>query len=210
MPLRRSLSLLLVLVALVLPGAAARADAPADAAGFVEDLINQGLDMLRDKQISAQDRDQRFTALLTANFDIPRISRFVLGRYWTTASDAEREEFSRLFQRWVVRTYSARFNDYAGETVKMVGTKPQSETDVIVETEIIHPNGAPPLKLDWRLRHGSDGFKVIDIDVEGVSMALTEKEEFASVIQRNGGTVANLNKALQDKLASNGAGLQAP
>lgn len=208
MPLHRSLCLLFMLIALALPGVTARADAPADAAKFVGDMINQALDVLRDSQISTQDRNQRFTALLTADFDIPRISRFVLGRYWITASDAEREEFGRLFQRWVVRTYSARLDEYAGETVKVVGTKPQSETDIVVETEVIHPSGAPPAKLDWLVRHKDDSFKVVDVDVEGVSMALTEKEEFASVIQRNGGTVADLNKALQDKLASGDGGSQ--
>jgi phospholipid transport system substrate-binding protein len=202
MPLHRSLSLLIVLVALVLP-VAARAAEPADAAGFVDGMINQALGMLRDKQITAEDRNQRFTALLTADFDIPRISRFVLGRYWTTASDGEREEFGRLFERWVVRTYSARFSDYSGETVKVTGTKPESDTDVIVQSEIVHPNGGPPAKVDWRVRHKDSAYKIVDIDVEGVSLALTEKEEFAAVIQRNGGTVANLNKALQDKLASN-------
>lgn len=204
MSLRRSLSLLIVAFAFALPGSGARAAAP-DPAGFVDKMVNQAIELLKDKDMPRQERDQKFTALLTQDFDIPRISRFVLGRYWTSASDEERQEFGQLFERWVVRTYSARFADYSGETVKVGGTKPQNDTDVVVESEIIHPDGSPPAKVDWRVRQKDGAFKIVDIDVEGVSMALTEKEEFASVIQNNGGTVANLNKALQQKLASNEA-----
>jgi phospholipid transport system substrate-binding protein len=204
MSLRRSLSLLILGFAFALPAASAHA-APDAAVGFVDTMVNQALDLLRDKQMPKAERDQKFAAILTRDFDIPRISRFVLGRYWTTASDQERQEFAKLFERWVVRTYSARFADYAGETVKVEGAKPQTDTDVIVESEIIHPDGTPPAKVDWRVRQKDGTFKVVDIDVEGVSMALTEKEEFASVIQRNGGTVANLNTALQQNLASNEA-----
>jgi phospholipid transport system substrate-binding protein len=203
MPLRRSLSLLIVLVALVLPVAGVRAAAPSDAQSFINDLVSQALDMLRNKQMPIAERDQKFSLLLTSDFDIPRISRFVLGRYWTTASDEERTAFARLFERWIVRTYSARFSDYSGETIKVNGMKPQGETDVIVESELIHTDGGPPAKIDWRVRHKDDGFKIVDIDVEGVSMALTQKEEFASVIQNSGGSVAGLNRAIEQKLAAN-------
>ena len=202
MSLRRCLSLLTVAVALALPAPYARAAAP-DAVSFVDTMVNQALGMLRDKQMPKAERDQKFAALLSQDFDIPRISRFVLGRYWASASEQERAEFAKLFERWVVRTYSARFSDYSGETVKVGSARPQGETDIVVESQIIHPDGSPPAKVDWRVRQKDGTFKIVDIDVEGVSMALTEKEEFSSVIQRNGGTVANLNNALQQNLASN-------
>jgi phospholipid transport system substrate-binding protein len=201
MRLRRSLSLLVLVVSFALPVTASRAATPANAASFIENLVSQAIDLLNNKQMPEQERERRFDALLSRNFDIPRISRFVLGRYWRTASPQERQRFTDLFERWIIRTYSARFSEYSGETVKVTGSRDESETSTIVSSQLLRPNGAPPAKLDWRVRKENGGYKIVDVDVEGVSMALTQRDEFASVIQRSGGTVASLNHALEQKLA---------
>lgn len=201
MRLRRSLSLLVLVVSFALPVTASRAATPANAASFIENLVSQAIDLLNNKQMPEQERERRFDALLSGNFDIPRISRFVLGRYWRTASPQERQRFTDLFERWIIRTYSARFSEYSGETVKVTGSRNESETSTVVSSQLLRPNGAPPAKVDWRVRKENGGYKIVDVDVEGVSMALTQRDEFASVIQRSGGTVASLNHALEQKLA---------
>ena len=192
------------LAALPLTPAFAQANAaPAtDPADFVNGMIQQALDILRDKQMTDDARQQKFSTMLHLNFDIPRISRFVLGRYWSTASDDDRNTFNGLFEEWVVRTYSQRFKDYGGENIKVLGSRAESDTSFVVQSQLIHPDGSPPASVDWHINKGPDGFKVVDVEVEGVSMALTEREEFSAVIQRNGGSVASLNQALQQKLAS--------
>jgi phospholipid transport system substrate-binding protein len=192
------------LAALPLTPAFAQANAaPAtDPADFVNGMIQQALDILRDKQMTDDARQQKFSTMLHLNFDIPRISRFVLGRYWTTASDDDRNAFNGLFEEWVVRTYSQRFKDYGGENIKVLGSRAESDTSFVVQSQLIHPDGSPPASVDWHINKGPDGFKVVDVEVEGVSMALTEREEFSAVIQRNGGSVASLNQALKQKLAS--------
>jgi len=193
------------LAALPLTPAFAQAGAaPAtDPAGFVNGMIQQALDILRDKQMTDADRQQKFSTMLNMNFDIPKISRFVLGRYWSTASDDDRNAFNQLFAEWVVRTYSQRFKDYGGENIKVLGSRAESDASFVVQSQLIHPDGSPPASVDWHVNKGADGsFKVVDVEVEGVSMALTEREEFSAVIQRNGGSVASLNQALQQKLAS--------
>jgi phospholipid transport system substrate-binding protein len=185
------------------PGfAQANAAPPSDPAAFVDGMIQQALTILRNKQMPDATRQQQFSVMLHKNFDIPKIARFVLGRYWTTASDDDRNTFNGLFEQWVVRTYSQRFKDYGGENIKVMGSRPESDTSFVVSSQLIHPDGSPPATVDWHVNKGPDGFKVVDVEVEGVSMALTEREEFASVIQRNGGSVASLNQALKDKLDS--------
>ena len=92
----------------------------------------------------------------------------------------------------------------------MTGSRSQSETRTLVQSQIIRPNGAPPAKVDWLVAKGDNGYKIVDVDVEGVSMILTQREEFSSVIQRSGGTVAALNKELQQKLAQGDTSLAAP
>ena len=169
---------------------------------MVNGLVQQALALMRNKQLDDNMRNQQFEAMLDQNFDIPRISRFVLGRYWIMADAQDINTFNNLFEQWVVRTYSQRFKDYKGETINVTGARPESDTSFVVQSQLIHPDGSPPADIDWHVNKEPDGFKILDIEVEGVSMALTEREEFSSVIQRNGGSVASLNQAMQQKLAT--------
>jgi phospholipid transport system substrate-binding protein len=200
------LSLVFALALFVVP---AKAAAPSDAASFINDLINTALKTLDNKQLSADDRAKTFRELLDRDFDMPRISRFVLGPYWREASDQEKQQFQKLFEDYVVRSYSKSFSEYSGEQMKVTGSRPESETSTLVQSQVIRQNG-PPAKVDWRVRKDNNDFKIVDVDVEGVSMVLTQREEFSSVIQRSGGTVAGLNKELQQKLAQGDTSLAAP
>jgi phospholipid transport system substrate-binding protein len=200
------LSLAFALALFVVP---ANAAAPSDAAGFINDLLNKALKTLDNKQLSDEERAKTFRELLDRDFDMPRISRFVLGPYWREASDQEKQQFQKLFEDYVVRSYATRFSEYSGEQVKVTGSRPESETSTLVQSQVVRQNG-PPAKVDWRVRKDNNDFKIVDVDVEGVSMVLTQREEFSSVIQRSGGTVAGLNKELQQKLAQGDTSLAAP
>jgi phospholipid transport system substrate-binding protein len=207
---RRLLPLLVLVISLGLAAMRVEAVPATDAVGFINDLVNQALKALNNKQMSVEERETQFRKLLRDGFDVPRISRFVLGRYWNQASDQEKQQFQKLFEDYIVHSYSARFAEYSGETVQVTGSRQESETGAIVMSQIIRPNGGPPTKVDWRVRKEDSGFKIVDVNIEGVSMAITQRDEFSAVIQRGGGTVASLNKTLQDKLASNDASLAAP
>jgi phospholipid transport system substrate-binding protein len=207
---RRLLPLLVLIISLGLAAMRVEAVPATNAVGFINDLVNQALKALSNKQMSVEERETQFRKLLREGFDVPRISRFVLGRYWNQASDQEKQQFQKLFEDYIVHSYSARFAEYSGETVKVIGSRQESETGAIVMSQIIRPNGGPPTKVDWRVRKEDSGFKIVDVDIEGVSMAITQRDEFSAVIQRGGGTVASLNKTLQEKLASNDASLAAP
>jgi phospholipid transport system substrate-binding protein len=209
MSLQRLLSVLLLVAGLALGVAGAAGAEPADPSGFINELVSQALSTIDGKQVSEEERTKKFRDLLAKDFDMPRIGRFVLGRYWNAAGDQEKAQFQQLFQEYVVRAYAQRFSEYNGETVKITGSRPESETSTLVQSQIVRPNGAPPAKVDWRVRKGDTGFRIVDVDVEGVSMVLTQREEFGSVMQRTGG-IAGLIKTLQDKLASGDTSLAAP
>lgn len=208
MSLRRPLRLMVLVLGLAFAGTNA-AGAAADASGFIKDLVDTAIKALANKQMSEEERAKEFRTLLDQDFDMPRISRFVLGHYWRDACDQERQQFLKLFEEYVVRSYAARFSEYSGETVKIVGSRPESETTTLVRSEIVRTNGAPPAKVDWRVHKDDDGYKIVDVDVEGVSMIITQREEFSSVIERQGG-VAGLNHELEQKLASGEAALAQP
>jgi phospholipid transport system substrate-binding protein len=210
MSARRILALLAFIVFCGALPSPAPATTAADPGAFVNELVNAALKMLDDKKLSEPERQAKFRQILDTDFDMPRISKFVLGRYWTEASDPDKQQFQKLFEDYVVRSYSQRFSEYSGEQVKVVGSRPESETSTLVQSQILRASGAPPAKVDWRVRKDDRGFKIVDVDVEGVSMVLTQREEFSSVIQRAGGSVAGLNKTLQEKLASGDTSLAAP
>jgi phospholipid transport system substrate-binding protein len=194
---------LMIVVVLLAGLGVARADGPQSPAGFVDSLVSDALVVIKDESLSDQDRQARFEALLQHGFDMPRIARYVLGRYWTAASDDQRQAFAQLFERWVVQTYASRLKGYSGQQVKITGARDEGQ-GAVVTTEIVSATGAPPLKLDWRVGRTDGAYKILDIDVEGVSMALTERDEIAAVIQRNGGTIASLNRVFAERLGMAG------
>jgi phospholipid transport system substrate-binding protein len=193
-----------VLLAVAAFGAPAKLHAADDAAGFISDLGQRTVRILAAKS-SEGEREAKFRAIFEEGFDIATISRFVLGGYWRTASEAQRQDFTTLFEAYVIRAYSVRFNDYGGEQLKVTAARAEDGESSMVQSVIARPSGAPPIKVDWRVNKTPKGFKITDVIVEGVSMAVTQRQEFASVIQRNGGQIDALLKLLREKAGQKNA-----
>jgi len=192
----RLLRVLLVLVLTAVPAAAA-----SDAAGFVTELGQKTLDIINKKPAKAE-RDERFRSVLREGFDMQALSRFVLGPHWRSASDAQKQEFMKLFEDWIVSAYGERFSQYSGEQFKVVGQRPEGDAVTLVTSQIVRPNGGPPIRVDWRVTKSGGQEKISDVVVEGISLMVTQRQEFASVIQRNGGQLEALLKILREKTQS--------
>ena len=178
------------------------AAAAADPAAVITSLGNQALEVLGNN-VDPKLRVARFRQLFSEDFDVPGIARFVLGRYWRVATEPQQQEFVKLFADYIALAYSNRLAEYSGETLHVTGTRPAPDGSV-VSSEIVRPNGAPPAKVDWVLTPHDGAYKISDVVVEGVSMAVTQRSEFASVIQRNGGQVQGLITALRQKTEAAG------
>jgi phospholipid transport system substrate-binding protein len=210
MSLRHALRLLILVLGLGLAeNGVAAATTPGGPSDFISGLVDAALPALANKDLTQKARAEKFHELLDKDFDMLRISRFVLGRYWQQATDPEKQHFLQLFEEYVVRSYSQSFTDYSGEPIRVVGARAEGETTTLVRSEVVSINGAPPVKIDWRVRKDDDGFKIVDVDVEGVSMVLTQREQFSSVIERAGG-VAGLIRELEQKFASGDSTLGQP
>lgn len=170
-----------------------------DARSFVGTLGQQAIQVLG-PTVAPAVRVARFRELFHNDFDVPGIGRFVLGRYWHTATPQEQQEFLQLFQEYIVRAYSARLGEYGGEPFRVTGARPSGD-ETVVASQIVRQNGSP-IEVDWYLIGRPGAFKITDVYVGGVSMKVTQRDEFGSVIQRNGGRVAALIGQLQQKLAS--------
>ena len=193
---RRSLIILSLLIGSTSLAAAPNAIA-ADANVFMSELWTRAVEVL-DKKAPLTERLTRFRQLFHADFDGPGIARFVLGRYWRTASEQEQQEYMKLFEDYVIFVYGTRLSHFNGETFKVRGSR-TDESGTVVSTDIISPSGEPPIKVDWRLVADRGAFKINDVIIEGISMMVTQRSEFASIIQRHGGQVGGLLALMREK-----------
>jgi phospholipid transport system substrate-binding protein len=175
------------------------ATAAADPATMISNLGSRALEVLG-KDATQSQRVARFRELLREDFDVPGIARFVLGRYWNTATEEQRAEFTKLFEEYIAMAYATRLAQYTGETLKVTGSRPDA-SGTVVSSQILRPAGAAPVKVDWHLTGRGGAYKISDVSVDGISMAVTQRSEFASVIQHNGGQVQSLLTMLREKTA---------
>ena len=159
-----------------------------DASKFIDRVAQQGIGFLSDENLSETQRSTAFRKLLKSNFDMQTIGRFALGRYWREASKQQQDEYLKLFNEMVVDVYSDRFKEYQGQQLDVQDARADGKSDVIVHS-VIKSNEGIEVSVDWRVRHKNSDYKVVDVIVEGVSMALTQRSDFSSVIQRGGGDV---------------------
>ena len=164
---------------------------------FITKLADQGIAVLANKDASEAKQKKEFRRLLNNNFDMNTIARFSLGRYWRTASKPQRDEYMKLFKKMIIEVYSARFSDYQGQVIEVKGSRKEGERDVLVHSLLTQEAG-PDVKVDWRVRNRDGRYKVIDVIVEGVSMALTQRSDFSSVVQRGGGDMEALLAHLRE------------
>ncbi|MFX4223947.1 MAG: MlaC/ttg2D family ABC transporter substrate-binding protein [Thalassobaculum sp.] len=177
-----------------------QARSASESGAFVSEFAEKAISLVSDKSLSTAERREQFGELVETYFDMPGIGRFLLGRYWRTASDAEQDAYLKAFTDNIVYTYARRFDEYDGQKLVVDATREDGRFD-IVSSRIVDPNSNQEYRLDWRVIDESGSLKVVDIVIEGVSMSVTQRQEYASVIQSNGGKVQALIDALTRQMA---------
>lgn len=198
--MHRIVRILIVLVAALGVQRPATAEADVDSARqFIAELGHSAIEMLTGAGLSMAERETQFKDLLSQNFDVPRIGNFVLGQYRRQASEEELTSFYEVFQETMVATYIGRFDELSTNGFTVERAIPDGDTGAIVTTSVRDAQGQTA-RVDWRLRTAGSSFVVIDVAVEGVSIAQTLREEYSSVLRQNGGTVGGLVDALRARL----------
>ena len=175
------------------------------ASRLIESLAARAIGVLRRDDLGLEQREAQFRAILGEGFDLAFIGRFVLGKHWQAADDDQREEYQALFAEFVLRTYAARFGGYKGETFTVTGARRSGDKDVIVACAISR-SGAAPIATEWRVRDVQGGPRIIDVAVEGISMALNQRQEFDSVVAQHGldGLIAMLRARVSKAVVASG------
>jgi len=183
------------------------AQSATDPAKFVADFAELGIVQVLEANITLAQKQDRFRALFNQYFDIPTIARFVMARNWRTLDETSQQRFVMLFEDIIVYTWSRRFSEYSGQTLRVGESAADGEEGAMVKSVILDKKGQS-FAVDWRLRKRAETFKVVDIIIEGVSMAITYRQEYATVMQQNGGAdglFAQLEKQVADLKAASGA-----
>jgi phospholipid transport system substrate-binding protein len=182
-------------------------DAAMDPGSFVGALGNEGIQNLGSNIPSAQ-RIARFNELFQADFDVNGIGRFVIGRYWQAYTPEQQQEFLRLYQQSTVQAYADKLGQYGGSEFRVLGSE-QAGDGVVVSSEVTRSSGQP-VHIDWHLISDGGGYKVSDVYVDQVSMKITQRDEFAKIIQNNGGQPTALLAVLRQQLHESPQATQAP
>jgi phospholipid transport system substrate-binding protein len=153
---------------------------------FIRKLGDQAMTVLGKQNQTLTQREAAFRIILKKQFDMPLIGRFALGRYWRIASTEQRRDYLNLFTDYVVKSFANKLGGYKNEAMVIISEQPlKNKKDVLVRTKITRPTGGA-IKAIWRVRTRKKQLRIIDVMVEGISMLVTHRQEFAAVIQRHG------------------------
>ena len=164
---------------------------------FVEKLGKQVVEKVSNTEITEQERYNNFKTLYLSSFDNYYISRFVLGRYWKTIDKGIQKQFVDSFNNYIVATYAPKFKGWEG-TFKAVESLFENNY-YNVKMDILNKDG-PTLKMMWKIYiNKNEEFKILDVNIDGVSMLVTQRAEFMSVIKNNPKGVIGLIEAMEKK-----------
>ena len=183
------------------PAGAEETNATQLAESFVQSVGDRAVEILKSCGQEGAEADQDALGdLIRSGFNIELIGRFVLGKYARKATRAQLREYKSLYREFFVGSYSRQLCAFRGDLVTVLGSQPVGARDLMVDTRV--DRDGQSLNASWRVRRSKskDAYQIIDLVIDGVSMALSQREEFSSIIV-NGG-VERLLEVLRSKLAA--------
>ena len=162
---------------------------------FVSNFADNAINILGNESLDANQKNLQFTELVMSSIDMNLISKFVLSKYWKTASQEQKVAYLNAFEEYFISSYANKLDQYSGEKIIIVSSD-AAKKFVIVKSNIVR-DGADTLKieLDWRLLTRDGQTKIIDLSIEGISLIVAQREEFQSFLNNNNGDLdALINK----------------
>jgi phospholipid transport system substrate-binding protein len=187
-----ALAMMFILTTQAAPSMAAQGPA-----ALVTNVGTQGIQALGG---NTTERLARLSQLFQADFDIPGIGLFALGRYRTVATPQETQEFLRVYPAFTVRAFNSRLDEYRGAPFRVTG-KRKLGGETVISSEIT-PNGGR-VQLEWHLIKSGPAreYRITDVTIGGVSMKIALRDQFASWIQSNGGRFDALLAVMRQQIA---------
>jgi len=166
---------------------------------FVNELVNDAIEKLSDKSLTDEKRINFINEIALDNVDISALGLYTLGELRKSSSKEDISNYQKSFEKYFLKSLSSRLNDYSSGKFQVVGEDKKSSNYTIINSIITPSDGSPELKVDWRIyTKNPDKPLIRDLIVEGLSLARTQKEEFASILNSNNNEIKSLILKLEE------------
>jgi phospholipid transport system substrate-binding protein len=164
---------------------------------FIQELVSHSISKLSDKNLSEDEKKIFVEKLALENIDINALGLYTLGELRKSSRDGDITSYQKSFEKYFLKSLTSRLTNYSSSKFEVLGEDKKSSNYTIINTLITPINGGPSIKIDWRVYTKNQEKPLIrDLIVEGLSLARTQKEEFASILNSNNNDI----KALINKL----------
>jgi len=166
---------------------------------FITELVNDAINTLSNKNISKTDKNKKIETIALQNVDIEALSMYTLGDIRKTLDQGTLEKYKDLFENYFLKSLTSRLTDYSTQKFEVLSADQKSETYTIVSSKIVKNSSQPELKIKWRVYTKDPAKPLIrDLIVEGLSLAKTQREEFASILNSNNNDMNILFQKLEE------------
>ena len=164
---------------------------------FISELVNDAITKLSDKNLNAEQKKNFISEIALENVDIKAHGLYTLGELRKSSSEIDISNYQDSFKKYFLKSLTSRLSDYSSSKFEIIGEDKKSASYTIVKTKII-PEDSPEIKIDWRVyTKNPDKPLIRDLIVEGLSLARTQKEEFASILSSNNNEIKVLIENLE-------------
>ncbi|MBV8799371.1 MAG: ABC transporter substrate-binding protein [Alphaproteobacteria bacterium] len=192
-----------VLCLLLLSLSAARAGTPVE--DFVQQSVDRGIAVLKDRSLSENDRRRQLGEFLAAVLDTKRMALFMLGTARDKAAAPDLDVYAEAYKAFMIANYESQLNGYGGQSLKVTGSAERAPGDYVVNARLVDPstpNDPNPVPIAFRVTdRGSGKFAVVDASVEGIWLGLAQRADFGGYLSQHGNDVPALTAHLQEMTA---------
>ena len=165
---------------------------------FVQSTVNRASEALNNKY-SKEEKIKKLKGIAGETVDIDGIGLYTLGSFRKTINDEQKETYKALFREYFLKSFSSRLAEYSNPEIEVISKKKLNENYTMVSSKLVATEQRPEVKIDWRIyTKNPQNLLIRDLIIEGLSLARTQKEEFASVLSSNDGDINALFKTLEE------------
>ena len=165
---------------------------------FIQSIVNRAAETLS-AEITKDERIEKLKDIAREAVDIDGIGRYTLGSYKNNITDKQMKRYKSLFREYFLKTFSSRLAEYSNPEIEVVSKKKLNANYTMVSSILVSTEQRPEVKIDWRVStKNPDNLLIMNLIIEGLSLARTQREEFSSIVNSNNGSINALLANLED------------
>ena len=166
---------------------------------FINELVNDAISKLSNKDLTLVEKEDYIRKISLENVDIEALGLYTLGELRKSSNDEDISKYQEVFEKYFLKSLTSRLNDYSSSKFEILGEDKKSANYTIISSKILPADGSPEIKIDWRIYTKNPEKPLVrDLIVEGLSLARTQKEEFASILSSNNEDIKILISKLEE------------